>query len=237
MQKRIKILIADDHRLVAESLKTMLELREASLEVVGIAADGLEACALAQELEPEVVLMDIRMPNMDGIEATARIRRTVPGAKVLALTTFDEEDLVLGALKAGALGYVLKDISTQELVAAVLAASRGESPVSPRAAAHLVRLAAQGADGAAMQGAAQCAAPAERLAPIDEDLAALSERERQVLVLAAEGLSTQEMADKLNLSKGTVKNYLSRIYEVLGLGNRADTVWYAIKHGLIDTDI
>jgi DNA-binding NarL/FixJ family response regulator len=234
MQTRIKVLIADDHRLVAESLKTMLELHESSISVAGIASDGLEACRLAQELKPDVVLMDIRMPNMDGIEATSRIRAEVPGAKVLALTTFDEEDLVMGALKAGALGYVLKDISTQELVTAVLAVSRGESPMSPRAAAHLVRLAAQGSGGTA--AAAQNAPPGVP-SIADADLEALSEREKQVLVLAAEGLSTQEMAERLNLSKGTVKNYLSRIYEELGLGNRADTVWYAIKHGLIDTDI
>jgi DNA-binding NarL/FixJ family response regulator len=218
----IPILIAEDQRLVAEALKTMIETHDPGLRVIGIAANGQEACRLFGLLSPAVTLMDLRMPEMDGIAAIRSIRTANPAATIIALTTFEEDDLVRNALLAGAIGYLLKDIGTVELVGAIRAAARGESPVSPKVARQLIQFALQ--PGAGPRGGA----PAESSGDC-----CLTPRECEVLVLAARGFSTQEMADRLGLSRGTVKNHLSHIYDTLGIANRAEAATSAMRLGLL----
>jgi DNA-binding NarL/FixJ family response regulator len=206
MAAGIRVLLADDQRVVREGLGTLLGLLD-GIELVGTAADGEEALALAAEHNPDVVLMDLRMPVLDGIAATRRLRIDQPAARVIALTTFDDDEDVFAALRAGAVGYLLKDVSSARLVEAVLAAARGESVLQPSVAAKVVARFAQLPD----------AASAPRPQPL---VVPLSDRELDVLRLLAEGRSNREIAATLFLAEGTVKNHVTNVLAKLGARDR-----------------
>jgi DNA-binding NarL/FixJ family response regulator len=213
----VRVLIADDQALFREGLRTLLSTRT-EVEVVGEAANGEEALALAETLHPDVVLMDLRMPVMDGIVATARIRDSVPGVPVLVLTTFDDDASLFGALRAGAAGYLLKDVSSETLLAAVTAAARGEaflqSTVTGRVVAAFARLMESGGPRA------------EAL------VMPLSPREREILAQLGTGASNKEIADRLCLAEGTVKNHVTNILTKLDVRDRTQAALRARQLGL-----
>lgn len=213
-----RVLIADDQRLVRAGFRLMLE-GEADIEVVAEAADGDEAVRLAREHHPDVVLMDVRMPGSDGIEATRRIVRDprLAGVRVVILTTFDMDDYVYGALRAGASGFLLKDTEPQELIHAVRVAARGDALIAPGVTRRLI---------------AEFAGRVSRPAPAVE-LNALTAREREVLTLIGGGLSNDEIATRLVLSPATVKTHVSRILSKLSARDRAQVVVIAYESGMI----
>jgi DNA-binding NarL/FixJ family response regulator len=211
----VRVLLVDDQALFREALATLLEVR-AEIAVVGEAGDGEQALRQVAQTRPDVVLMDLRMPVLDGIEATRRLRIEHPDVKVLALTTFDGDEEVFAALRAGAVGYLLKDVSGDRLVDAVLAAARGESALQPSVAAKVVaRVAAMPDPGAA--------APASPL----------SERELEVLRHLAQGRSNREIAGTLFLSEGTVKNHVTSVLAKLGVRDRTQAALRAHRMGLL----
>jgi DNA-binding NarL/FixJ family response regulator len=222
----IRVLIVDDQALMREGLRTLLELDE-TICVVGTAANGHEALAQAQQLAPHVVLMDIRMPGMDGIAATRALKETQPHVQVLMLTTFDDDELIVAALRAGASGYVLKDTPSEQLARDLHAVHLGEASLSPSVARKVI---------GALLG--HEAAPASGFAPperrIDaEGREALSERELAVLRLAAQGLSNREIGARLYITEGTVKNHISSLLSKLHLRDRTQAVLYAKEQGLL----
>lgn len=208
----IRILIADDHSVVRQGLRMFLAL-DPELDVVGEAADGAEAVRLAQELKPDVVLMDLLMPIMDGIAATTAIRRAVPDTEVLALTSVLEDASVTGAVRAGAIGYLLKDTQADELRRAIRAAAAGQVQLSPQAAARLMR---------------------EVRAPDSPET--LTERETDVLRLVARGKANKEIARDLSIGEKTVKTHVSSILAKLGVQSRTQAALYAVQIGLISAD-
>lgn len=201
----VRVVIADDQLLFREGLRTLLSVRD-DIEVVGEASNGEEAVTLVEQLQPAVVLMDLRMPRLDGIQATARIRERSPSTAVLVLTTFDDDANLFGALRAGAAGYLLKDVSSETLYSAIHAAHRGESflqsTVTGRVVAAFARLMESGGP------------KAEAL------VVPLSRREREILQLLAAGESNKEIADHLNLAEGTVKNHVTSILTKLDVRDR-----------------
>jgi DNA-binding NarL/FixJ family response regulator len=202
----VRVLLVDDQALFREALATLLEVRP-EIEVVGEAADGAAALDRVAELRPDVVLMDLHMPVLDGIGATRRLRVEQPEVRVLALTTFDDDEDVFAALRAGAVGYLLKDVTGDRLVEALLAAARGESVLQPSVAAKVVaRFARLPEDD-----------PAPRPQPL---VVPLSERELDVLRLLAEGSSNREIAAALFLAEGTVKNHVTNVLAKLGARDR-----------------
>jgi DNA-binding NarL/FixJ family response regulator len=201
----VRVLVVDDQALFREALGTLLDARP-EVEVVGEAGDGHQALERAGELAPDVVLMDLHMPVLDGIAATRRLRVEQPGVRVLALTTFDDDEDVFAALRAGALGYLLKDVSADRLVEAVQAAARGESVLQPSVAAKVVARFAQLDD-----------APRARPQPL---VVPLSDRELDVLRLLADGRSNREIATALFLAEGTVKNHVTNVLAKLGARDR-----------------
>jgi len=213
----VRVLLADDQRLVRESLATMLALLD-GVELVGAAADGEQALALAAELEPQVVLMDLRMPGLDGIEATRRLRERQPEIAVIALTTFADDESVLGALRAGARGYLTKDASSEDIRAAIMCVASGSAALDPAIQHHVVAALASGP------------APAEAAAEELPD--GLTAREAQVLALIAAGLSNAEIAARLYVSPTTVKSHVNHIFAKAGLRDRAQAVNYAYRTGL-----
>jgi len=208
MSEPIRVLVVDDQQLIREGIASLLSLQD-GMEVVGTAADGREAIERAVELAPHVVLMDVRMPAMGGVEAVAALRERVPQCRVVMLTTFDDERYVVDALRAGASGYLLKDLPSKELAAAIRLTHAGVAQLDPAAAARL---------------AAASTRPASQT---------LSEREVQVLRLVAAGLTNREIGQRLYLSEGTVKNHVSKVLERLGLRDRTQAALYARDHGLI----
>ena len=210
------VLLADDQELVRTGFRLILEL--AGLEVVGEAADGAEALALARTLEPDVVLMDVRMPNMDGIEATRRIGLAGLRTRVLVLTTFDLDEHVYEALRAGASGFLLKDVDRRRLVEAVEAVAAGESLVAPTVLDRLVTH--------------YVARPPSGLAR-PAFLSDLSARELEVLKLVGRGLSNGEIAEELVISLATVKTHIRHLFQKLGLRDRVQAVVLAHEHGLV----
>jgi len=201
----VRVLLVDDQALFREALVTLLGARP-EVEVVGEAGDGQQALERAAALQPDVVLMDLHMPVLDGIATTRRLRVEQPGVRVLALTTFDDDEDVFAALRAGALGYLLKDVSADRLVEAVQAAARGESVLQPSVAAKVVARFAQLDD-----------APRARPQPL---VVPLSERELDVLRLLADGCSNREIAAALFLAEGTVKNHVTNVLGKLGARDR-----------------
>jgi DNA-binding NarL/FixJ family response regulator len=214
----VRVLLADDQALFREALATLLGARP-EVTVVGEAADGAEALIRAAELRPDVVLMDLRMPVLDGIAATRRLRVEQPGVRVLALTTFDDDEEVFAALRAGAVGYLLKDVSSARLVEALLAAVRGESVLQPSVAAKVIA-----------RFAALPDAPAARPQPL---VVPLSDRELAVLRLLAEGSSNREIAAALFLAEGTVKNHVTNVLAKLGARDRTQAALRARQLDLV----
>jgi DNA-binding NarL/FixJ family response regulator len=202
----VRLLLVDDQALFREALATLLGVRD-DVVVVGEAGDGEQAVRRAAELAPEVVLMDLRMPVLDGVAATRRLRAEQPDVRVIALTTFDDDEDVFAALRAGAVGYLLKDVSSARLVEAVLTASAGGSVLEPSVAAKVVaRVARLPADE-----------PVPRVQPL---VVPLSEREVDVLRLLADGRSNREIAGRLHLAEGTVKNHVTNVLGKLGARDR-----------------
>lgn len=202
----VRVVIADDHGVVRDGLTRLLEAQD-EIQVVAGAANGLEAVQAAHEHEPDVVLMDLEMPEMDGIAATREIRRDHPGVAVLVLTSFSDRARILGALEAGACGYLLKDVDAQHLVDAVEAAARGESPLDPRAASTVLTARQQ------------------------PSLArGLSAREREVLLLLVEGLPNKLIARRLEISEKTVKAHLTNIFRVIGVTDRTQAALWAERN-------
>jgi DNA-binding NarL/FixJ family response regulator len=210
----VRVLLADDQALFREALRTLLEVQP-GIEVVGEAGDGDEAVRRSSELRPDVVLMDLRMPVLDGIAATARLRAEQPDVRVLALTTFDDDEDVFAALRAGAVGYLLKDVTSARLVEALDAASRGESVLQPSVAAKVV---------ARVAGLPPDAPPAEH---------ALSDREVEVVRLLAEGRSNREIAGALFLAEGTVKNLVTSVLSKLQVRDRTQAAIRARDLGIL----
>jgi DNA-binding NarL/FixJ family response regulator len=215
----IRVLIVDDQELVRTGFRLFLET-QAGLEVVGEAADGQEAIDRAREDLPDVVLMDIRMPNMDGIEATARLTSGAidPAPRVLVLTTFDLDEYVFGALRAGAAGFLLKDASRERLVEAIRVVHAGDALLSPSITRRLIE---------------DFAARTDPIQPPSAVLAELTPREREVLVLVAHGLSNTEIAARLVVTEATVKSHVGSILLKLGLRDRVQAVVFAYEHGIV----
>ena len=204
----VRVLVVDDQRLVREGIASLLGIQP-GIEVIGTAADGREAVEQTLTLAPDVVLMDVRMPEMDGVDAVAVLTRRAPACKVVMLTTFDDEEYVVQALRAGAAGYLLKDLPAAELAEAVRLAHAGVTQLDQTAAKHVA------------------AALTPRSAGV------LTERETEVLRLIAAGATNREIAARLYLSEGTVKNHISRILGRLGLRDRTQAALYARDHGVL----
>ncbi|NIO70105.1 MAG: response regulator [Anaerolineae bacterium] len=217
MTETIHILIADDHAIVREGLRALIDT-ERGMELVGEAADGVEAVLQARSLQPDVILLDLVMPRKDGIEAIGEIKQENPEARILVLTSFAEDDKVFPAIQAGALGYLLKDSSPQELLQAIREVYRGESSLHPAIARKLI---------------GELNRPPENLPPTEEPL---TEREVEVLSLVARGLSNQEIAERLVVSERTVRTHVSNILGKLHLANRTQAALYAVREGLAGPD-
>jgi DNA-binding NarL/FixJ family response regulator len=219
----VRVLVVDDQELIREGIASLLGIQP-GIDVVGTARDGREAVEQAIALAADVVLMDVRMPGCDGTEATARIRRERPACQVMMLTTFDDEDYVVQALRAGAAGYLLKDLPAAELASAVRLAHAGIAQFGAQATGRLVSALAK--------------QPASALGPASDPIPhqlgqQLTVREADVLRLVAHGATNREIAARLFLSEGTVKNHISRILGRLGLRDRTQAAIYARDHGLI----
>ena len=204
----IRLVIADDHPVVRGGLAQLVSGFD-DVELVGQAADGAEAVALCAERSPDVVLMDLEMPVLDGIEATRRIRAESPGVAVVVLTSFSDRERILRALDAGAAGYLLKDADPAELARAVRAAARGDAPLDPKAARALLSARTEGSPGDA-----------------------LSEREREVLLMVAEGLPNKLIARRLEISEKTVKAHLTSVFRRIGVTDRTQAALWAERNGL-----
>lgn len=220
--QRTRLLIVDDQRLMREGLRTLLELED-DLEIAGEAEDGAAAVELYAALQPDVVLMDIRMPNLDGVEATHRLRQRWPQARIIILTTFDDDAYVFDGLRAGAMGYLLKDVSGAELAEAIRKVAGGGALIEPSVARKVL---------------AEFARLAEPVRPPLERLPEpLKERELEILRLLARGANNKQIADQLYLAEGTVKNYISTILDKLGVEDRTQAALRARELRLLQDDL
>jgi DNA-binding NarL/FixJ family response regulator len=217
----VRVVLADDQRLVRESLATLLGLLD-GIELLATASDGEEALVLTAEHAPDVVLMDLRMPRMDGIEATSRLRERHPEVRVIALTTYADDESVLGALRAGARGYLTKDASSQDIRSAILSVAAGDAALDPAVQCHVV--AALAGDG---ERAVATSAPGAPELPDD-----LTPREAEVLALIAEGLTNAEIAERLVVSPTTIKSHINHLFAKAGLRDRTQAVNYAYRTGI-----
>jgi DNA-binding NarL/FixJ family response regulator len=214
----IRVLLVDDQALFREGLRTLLSIYP-ELEIVGEASNGEEALKQADALEPDVVLMDLRMPVLDGVTATRRLKETRPSSRVIILTTFDDDDYVFDGLRAGAVGYLLKDVSSEKLVEAIEATAHGDSFLQPNIAAKLV---------------AEFARLDDTPTPAAQELVEpLSGRELEILALLGEGASNKEIAAELFITEGTVKNHVTNILGKLGVRDRTQAALRAREMGLI----
>lgn len=209
MNDKIRVMLVDDHAVVRSGLSAFLSVHP-DLELVGEAENGQQAVVRAGLLQPDVILMDLMMPVMDGIAATQAIKRQYPAIQIIALTSFQEDELVQGALRAGAIGYLMKDVTARELAAAIRAAKAGKMTLSPEATQALVRATQQA-----------------------QETESLTEREREVLKLMVEGLNNAEIAERLVVSLSTVKYHISNILGKLGVDNRVAAVTMAIQKKLM----
>lgn len=208
-----RVMLVDDHAVVRQGLRTFLDLQE-GIEVVGEAPDGVEALGLVQDLDPDVILMDLMMPRMDGIETVRRMKAARPHTQIIVLTSFGDDQKVFAAIRAGATGFLLKDVSPQDLAAAIHAARRGEASLAPGIATKLLQEIAMGGN------------------PPNEDHA-LTEREHAVLALIAQGRSNKQISEELTISEKTVKTHVSNILTKLQLEDRTQAAIYALKEGLV----
>lgn len=215
MSQPITVLIVDDHQLVREGVRTFLQ-KQSDIAVVGEAASGQEGLRLAAELVPDVVLMDLVMPEMDGVETTRRLKQISPESQVIVLTSFDDDQHIFPAISAGALSYLLKDVGTAALADAVRLAARGEAVMTPQVAARVMQELRQGS---------------QTRPQFDSTL---SEREIEVLRLIAEGRSNTEIAERLVISEHTVKRHVSNILSKLRLADRTQAAVYAWREGMVD---
>lgn len=212
----IRLMLADDHRMLREGLSRSMS--EHGFDVVGEARDGVEAVSMAYALMPDVVLMDVSMPEMDGVEACRQVRLAVPGTKVVMLTMHADQDVLANAIRAGACGYLVKDCSTEEIAGAVRMASNGDTALSPQLAASML-------------------AEVRKLdmAPTREDRV-VTKREEEVLQLIADGCSTSEVAEQMYISQKTVKNHLASIYQKLDARDRTQAVLQAVRMGIVSLE-
>jgi DNA-binding NarL/FixJ family response regulator len=220
-EAKVRVLAADDQRVVRDGLAMLLGLLP-EVEVVGTASNGEEALALADQLEPDVILMDLRMPRVDGVEATRRLRASHPEIKVVVLTTYADDRSVLDALRAGALGYLTKDAGADEIRQALLRVSSGQASVDPAVQMHLVEAIAT----TTYQPAPEPSSPSATELPDG-----LTPREAEVLKLIAAGLSNAEIAERLFVSEATVKSHVNHLFPKIGARDRAQAVGYAYRHG------
>jgi NarL family two-component system response regulator LiaR len=209
----IRVLIVDDHSMVRTGLATFIRVKP-DLELVGEARDGQQALRLCEQLQPDVILMDLVMPRMDGVAATRAIRQRWPAVQILALTSFKDKDMVQDALRAGAIGYLLKDVSVDELANAIRAAHAGRPTLAPEAAQALIEVARTADEGPAL----------------GHDL---TPRERQVLALMVEGLNNPQIGERLVISVTTVRSHVSNIFSKLGVSNRAEAIALALRNEII----
>ena len=203
----IRVMIVDDHGLVRAGLEQLLG-SAADVDVVAVAAGGRQAVEMVEAAGPDVVLMDLSMPDLDGIEATREVTRLAPAANVVVLTSFSDRERILDALGAGAIGYLLKDSEPEELLQGIRAAARGESPLAPKAASHLVRRHQQ------------------------PNAPQLTEREQEILALIAEGAPNKVIAHRLQIAEKTVKNHVSSIFQTLDVTDRTQAALWAARNGL-----
>lgn len=217
MSERIRILIVDDHALIREGLRAVLETQP-DMELVGEASDGSDGVNMAHIFKPDVVLMDMQLPKMDGVEATRLIIHNDPGIRVLVLSNYMEDDKVLGVLKAGARGYLLKDTGPHELRQAVRDVFHGKSALDPAIQRKLVD---------------QVANPHDKTTSLVESLTA---REREVLKLMTEGMTNEQIAARLSLAQGTARFHVSNVLRKMGFPNRTQAVLYALQNGLVTPD-
>lgn len=228
----IQVLVVDDQVLVREGLAIILN-SQPGIQVVAQAEDGRQAVKLAAQLEPDVILMDIRMPLMDGIKATRQIKETHPQIQVIILTTYSEDELIFEGLRAGAVGYLLKDITRNQLAEAVRGAARGEAQIDPAIASQVLvefQRMANALRRLGRQPTRLTDSTLDDLAPMET----LTPREETILRLLTEGLTNAGIAERIHLSEGTVKNYVSEILSKLHANDRTHAVVLAIKHGLLD---
>jgi DNA-binding NarL/FixJ family response regulator len=212
----IRLMLADDHRMLREGLSRSMS--EHGFDVVGEARDGVEAVNMAYSLTPDVVLMDVSMPEMDGVEACRQVRLAVPGTKVVMLTMHADQDVLANAIRAGACGYLVKDCSTEEIADAVRMASNGDTALSPQLAASMLDEVRK-----------------LDMAPTREDRV-VTKREEEVLQLIADGCSTSEVAEQMYLSQKTVKNHLASIYQKLDARDRTQAVLRAVRMGIVSLE-
>jgi NarL family two-component system response regulator LiaR len=217
MSDKIRVFLADDHAVVRKGLETLIEVQK-DMEVVGTAVDGAEAVERVALLHPDVTLLDIQMPRKNGVQAITEIKAANPDARILVLTSFSEDDTVFAAIKAGALGYLLKDSSPHELIQAIRSVHAGRSSLHPEIALKVIQ---------------ELNKPSSNLPPTDDPL---TEREVEVLRLVARGLSNQDIADQLVVSERTVRTHISNILGKLHLANRTQAALYALRQGLASLD-
>ncbi|HEX8917013.1 MAG TPA: response regulator transcription factor [Chloroflexota bacterium] len=216
----IRVLVVDDQALIREGLQTLLDLSQ-GIDVVGVAADGEEAVRLVAETNPDVVLMDLRMPRCDGVEATRRITQGFPTVRVVVLTTYADDASILGALEAGALGYLTKDAGARDIQQAIRVVHAGDALLDPAVQLRLIQAYRQAPTR-----------PPTRVSPPD----GLTQREVDVLRLIAQGMNNREIAGRLFVSEATVKTHINNIFSKAELRDRAQAVVYAIHHGLADQE-
>jgi len=214
----IRVLLADDHNVLRQGMAQVLEAQP-DITVVAQADNGKEACRLAAQHQPDVILIDINMPEMDGVAASQQITAELPQTGIIILTMYRRDDYVFEAIKAGASGYLLKEAELDELLDAIRAVAQGEAVIDPSIAGRVL---------------AELRRP--RPAPADEEVSELAERDLEILQLVAQGLSNQEIADRLFLAEKTIRNRLSLIFKRLHLENRTQAALYALREGLIDED-
>jgi len=212
----IRLMLADDHRMLREGLSRSMS--EHGFDVVGEARDGLEAVNMANSLHPEVILMDVSMPEMDGVEACRQVRASVPGTKVVMLTMHADQEVLANAIRAGACGYLVKDCSTEEIASAVRMASQGDTALSPQLAASMLDEVRK-----------------LDMAPSREERV-VTKREEEVLQFIADGCSTSEVADQMYISQKTVKNHLASIYQKLDARDRTQAVLQAVRMGIVSLE-